>query len=114
MTDVFYGPRSRSNARALLASAEALELDPSVVRTTQGGYLVPSELIEHMESLAHIKEGEMYAPPGGEAPTRPNVNESKADWFEYAKAIGLAPVDETTKADLIDMVKTAEAEKESN
>lgn len=116
MTDVFYGPRSRSNARALLASAEALGLAASVVRTTMNGYLVPAALVESMESLSGIEEGKVYEVPSdeigleGEAPARPNVNDSKADWSRYATAIGLSPAEDVTKADLIDMVKTAEKE----
>jgi len=45
MTDeVYVVGRSRENARRLLAIARDLDLETSVVRTTDGGYLVPEDV----------------------------------------------------------------------
>lgn len=44
MSDEFVGGRSADTAVLLLAAAEELGLDPSVVRTTSDGYLVPAEV----------------------------------------------------------------------
>jgi topoisomerase IA-like protein len=44
MSDVEIEGRSRDNAILLLAAAEELDLDVSVVRTTTNGYIVPEEV----------------------------------------------------------------------
>jgi hypothetical protein len=112
MTDAFYGPRSRANAQALLEAARALGLDARVVRTTLSGYLVPEAVLAHMEGVLEIEEGTVYPEPV--APKRPQVTENKATWAAYATHLGLEVTEDTTKADLIDMVKTAEAGKEND
>lgn len=42
--DAFIEGRSPEKARELLAKAEAAGIDPGLVRTTSGGYLVPEEI----------------------------------------------------------------------
>ncbi len=46
MTDVYLEGRGADKAVLLLAAAEDLDLDPSVVRTTTKGYLVPEEVAD--------------------------------------------------------------------
>jgi topoisomerase IA-like protein len=50
MSDVEIEGRSRDQAILLLAAAEDLGLDASVVRTTTTGYLVPEEVAKQAES----------------------------------------------------------------
>lgn len=45
----FLAGRSRENARAALAAAEAAGFEPSSVRTQQGGYLLPEKALEFLE-----------------------------------------------------------------
>lgn len=40
----FFGPRSKENARRLLALADELDIDQRLIRTTSGGYLIPDEI----------------------------------------------------------------------
>lgn len=42
----FVEPRDVTTVRGLLTAAEALNIDPAVVRTQMGGYLAPSEVVE--------------------------------------------------------------------
>lgn len=44
--DAFVEPRDVETVRGLLAAAEALGLDPAVVRTQSGGYLAPAEVVD--------------------------------------------------------------------
>lgn len=108
MTDAFYGPRSRVNAAALLASAAAVGLDPRVVRTAPNGYLVPEEVLSHLNGLSDIKEGVTYP-----APERPRGNYGREKWAEYARLRGLEVADEDTRDDLIAKVDALD-EKEND
>lgn len=127
MADTSFGPRSRANARALLDAAESLGLHPGVIRTQVGGYLVPEEVAAIVLGVSEIEEGVNYdAPPAEttevpevpktvetvevEAPKRPAVNEPKDVWVTYATATGLSVPEDATKAEVIDLVKSAEAE----
>jgi len=49
MTDVHIEGRGRDKAVLLLAAAEDLGLDASVVRTTTNGYLVPEEIAKALD-----------------------------------------------------------------
>lgn len=119
MADVPYGPRSKANARALLDAAAELGLHPGVVRTQAGGYLVPEEVVAIVVGVQHIEENHEYEPPPApevtpeaavETPKRPAVNEPKDVWVNYATAINLTVAEDATKAEVIDLVKSAEAE----
>lgn len=130
MADEFYGPRSRANARALLAAAESLGLHPGVVRTQAGGYLVPHEVAEIVLGLQDIKpdteyEGEQKAeeqkvadgdtpeetkPEPVEETKRPSQADSKADWLAYAQSKGLDVTDDNTKAEIVKAVQDSEKE----
>lgn len=44
MNDIHIGEKSGDNAVLLLAAAENLDLDPSVVRTTSNGFSVPEDV----------------------------------------------------------------------
>lgn len=122
----FFGPRSRDHARLLLDAAAKIGVDQHLVKTTRGGYLVPQEVLDYINSLP--AEGEYVGPLDDKAddapseepkaePTepgldRPNVNESKALWLAYAQSVGLDVTDETSKADIIEAVKAAEKDTE--
>ena len=113
MADGFFGPRSREHARLLLDAAEKVGVDQRLIRTTNGGYLVPQEVLDFINDLP--KEGEVVEPKEeaeAETPSRPNVNEPKADWLAYAQHIGLDVSDETSKAEIIEAVKAAETTEE--
>ena len=45
----FVEPRDVETARGLIAAAESIGVDPAVVRTQQGGYLAPTEVVEAWE-----------------------------------------------------------------
>lgn len=47
--NAFVGPRSRDTARALIDAATEIGLDPQVVLTTTNGYLVPVEVVDHID-----------------------------------------------------------------
>lgn len=53
--EAFVEPRNVETVRGLLAAAEKLNLDPSVVRTQSGGYLAPAAVVEAF--LADSPEG---------------------------------------------------------
>jgi hypothetical protein len=44
LVEVPYGENAADTATLLLAAAEDLDLDQSVVKTSEGGFLVPSEV----------------------------------------------------------------------
>lgn len=134
MADEFYGPRSRANARALLAAAETLGLDPGVVRTQAGGYLAPHEVVEIVVGVQDIQpdteyegeetgteeqvadaqggteEGGVPGEPGTDDLKRPSQADSKADWLAYATAKSLNVTDDNTKAEIVKAVQDSEKE----
>lgn len=71
--------RSRERARQALAAAEAVGLEASVVRTTEGGYLVPEAVAQYIEGTW---KDEAEAPVEAESPTvgevQPPVEEKPA------------------------------------
>lgn len=46
----FVGPRSREMARKLIDAAGEVGLSPKVIKTTNGGYLVPVEVVDYLEA----------------------------------------------------------------
>lgn len=53
----FVAQRSRQNARVLLAAARRLGYPASVVRATDGGYVVPEQVAEEAHSELHAGPG---------------------------------------------------------
>lgn len=102
MSDGFYGPRSRENARLLVDAAASLGVDKRLIRTQAGGYLVPVEVLDFING-----EGEHEAEEKVEE-KRPSQADSKADWLAYAEGKGLSVTDENTKAEIVEAVKNAE------
>lgn len=47
----FVGPRSRETARKLIDAAGEVGLSAKVIKTTNGGYLVPTEVVDYLDSL---------------------------------------------------------------
>ena len=47
--ETFVQGKDPETARKLLAAAAALELEPLVVRTVTGGFVVPNEVWDHVE-----------------------------------------------------------------
>lgn len=107
--EVYVVGRSRENAQRLLKIAADLDLPVSLVRTTDGGYLVPEE-------IAAAYDGK----PAKAAAQEPEVAEeaaigdlSKAELVEMAEAHDLPT--SGTKADLIERIeqaRTTDSEKE--
>lgn len=107
------GPRSAENARTLLALAEGLGLDPGVVRTTIGGYIVP-------ESVGRKYEESLGAPPEENAVETEPEEDEKSDfpdesWHvntikKWAKDHGIDLGDATRKADLLAAIQAHEEE----
>lgn len=53
MTDnqtAFVGPLDKATARRLLAAADEIGVDPQSIATTNGGFLVPVEIVDHLDS----------------------------------------------------------------
>lgn len=76
----FFGPRSKENARRLLALADEIGIDQRLIRTTAGGYLIPDEIeaalvaeaiasqeVEESEIVADLKEAVAAVNAGTEA-----------------------------------------------
>lgn len=51
----FVKGQTKDNAQRLLGAAEGLGLDRSVIRVTSGGFEVPDEVIEALESIKEPK-----------------------------------------------------------
>ena len=51
----FIGGKTPENAQRALAAAEALGLDPSVVRTTLDGFVVPENVLDEYEGKGEKK-----------------------------------------------------------
>lgn len=120
MTDTFYGPRSRENARLLLDAAAELGYDPFVIRTTRGGYTAPQDVVEAVLGVADIEEGKNYPAPVEDAsegqddgedvtpPARPNNGASREDWKTYAESIGVEVVEDDKRDGIIVKVDAKE------
>jgi hypothetical protein len=113
--------KTPETARRLLAAAEALELDASVVRTTQGGFIVPTEVDEWTDTgpksepvaedetpegdAAEIEVDGEPVEPGEDGlvtlPTEPNKGWSHADLDAYADEHGIHLNAGLNKADKI-------------
>lgn len=115
MTDVFYGPRSRANARALLDAVKVLGLDARVVRTTLNGYFVPEEVVASLDNLSHIEEGIVYpvpeenTPPADEPVERPRGNFGREAWAAYyATKFGTDAPEDASRDDIKALVEAKE------
>jgi hypothetical protein len=64
--DAFVAGRSPEAARALLTAAVRLGLDPAVVRTTDGGYIVPEEVADELGNAPGVDVEVEVAEPGTE------------------------------------------------
>jgi hypothetical protein len=106
--EVYVVGRSRENAQRLLKIAADLDLPVSLVRTTDGGYLVPEE-------IAAAYDGKpAKAAQAPEAAEEAAIGDlSKAELVEMAEAHDLPT--SGTKADLIERIeqaRTTDSEKE--
>jgi hypothetical protein len=116
MASAFYGPRSRENARLLIDAANTLGIPVREVRTQNGGYSVPVEIVDYINrdldnEDAEDKGGtEAGGVPGDTDTKRPSQADSKADWLAYAESKSLDVTDENTKAEIVEAVKKAEEE----
>lgn len=80
MSDVEIEGRSRDTAVLLLAAAEDLGLDPSVVRTTTNGYVVPEEVAKKADGgdKAPAKKAAAKKAPAKKTPAKKAASKSKA------------------------------------
>lgn len=53
--ETFVNGKTRDNARALLASADALGIDRTCVVASRGGFIVPNAVYDHMVEAALIE-----------------------------------------------------------
>lgn len=111
MTDHYInGGNRRTLAVELLGAALALDLDPSVVRTTSKGFRVPAEVAEAAgyggpdDVDTPTPAPDDNAPPvtaddgstvedEGSAVERPKDTDNKDSWVDYAKALGATDED---------------------
>jgi hypothetical protein len=97
-SEAFVSGRSAAQARRLLDAAKDLDLDPRLVRTTDGGYIVPSEIVDHLEGPSEpvLEEPDLEgteqvpAEPDAESDAETPAEEVEADDAE-------TPEDEETK-----------------
>lgn len=111
--EAFVEPISGETARGLLAAAEELGLGPEAVRTQQGGFLAPAEVVEKWQEgdtgdaeITTRQDVETAAAEenaeAGKANEAPAASASKADWVAYAEANGYDASEDLTKAQLIE------------
>lgn len=100
MTNAFVGPRGQEQARRLVDAAEELGLDPQSVLTTNGGYLVPVEIVDHLdakEAEAEKAEAQKVADAAAalaakkEAEAKAEAEKAAADKAEADKTNARAP-----------------------
>ena len=120
----FVEPRDVETARGLIAAAEALEVDPALVRTQQGGYLAPVDVVtkwqedgELGDDVSVTEAPKPTAPDepalqstddGDAAPEAPAKSASKGDWVEYATTQGYDESEGLTQAQLIERYGASE------
>lgn len=115
MSDAFYGPRSRANARLLVESARTLGYPTSVVKTARAGYTVPQAVLDAALGVEHIQEGVEYPAPQIESPAPAGDVEkpkwpggSREAWALYAKSVGIEAPDGSTRDDIKNLVEAKE------
>jgi hypothetical protein len=84
--EVPYGDSATDTAVLLLAAAEELDLDPAVVKSQEGHFLVPEEVAEKAGVDYHGDEDEAAPEPPPEEP----VEETKAPAKPAAKKTAAA------------------------
>lgn len=116
----FVEPRNPDTARALLEAAESLDLEAGVVRTQQGGYIAPTEVVEKYQATVGDDAGEVTTSEqlaeaqAAEAKTAeagddvPAKSASKGDWVAYAASQGYDESEGLTKDELIERYGAAE------
>lgn len=130
----FFGPRSKENARRLLALADELGVDQTLIRTTAGGYLIPDEIeaalvaeaVEAQEAAETAPETEeitevtevteeasstpedVHEAEPAPAPERPAGNASREAWATYAASTGVTFPEEATRGEIIALVDEKE------
>lgn len=58
----FVKGQTRETAQALLAAADGLGLDRSSIKTVRGGFNVPDEILEALDSIEGIEEATEETP----------------------------------------------------
>lgn len=107
--EAFVEPRSVDTARGLLAAAEELGYGASVVRTQQGGYLAPVDVVEKWQE-GDTGDAEVTMPDEPEPTPEPEEESGppaesagKQEWFDYAVSQGFeGEYDSITKPQLIE------------
>ena len=120
----FVEPRNVDTVKGLLAAAKELDVDPSTVRTQQGGYLAPTDVVAKWQEGEVGDDVEVTEAPKPERADAPEVQDdgevadlqpeapaqsaSKADWEAYAAGQGYDPAEGLTKAELIERFGASE------
>jgi hypothetical protein len=109
----FVAGRSRANARAIIAAAQAAGVDTSLVRTTLDGYLAPEAAVKQFEGKNFEAPDEDAAEKveltGDDAPDETWKNAAIEDW---AKDHGVDLGDATKKADMLAAISDASTKEE--
>jgi len=103
----FVEPRDVETARGLIAAAESLDIDPAVVKTQQGGYLAPVEVVEAWEGgddtvVTTADDLATGGADGEEGDERPSKSSDKQSWVDFAKTQGYDEAEDLTKSQLIE------------
>lgn len=110
MTYVNIAGRSRETAEALLHAAEKVGLEPSVVRTTIRGYVVPVEVSDYYQRMVR-GETEAVEEPVEEGPSGEPSESWKNDEIKaWAEAQGVDLGGATKKADMLAAIQAADTE----
>lgn len=75
----FVAGRSQENARALLAAAGRAGYDAKVVKTTDGGYIVPAVVVDALADSPDVSD---ETPDKEDAPAAPPEETREADTFD--------------------------------
>lgn len=79
---VLISPKSKDNARKLLAAAEVAELPSRVVRAVRDGFLVPQEVADIFNGADEKPAAKKKAAPKTKAKAEPEADEPKKEGAE--------------------------------
>ncbi len=116
MTDIpdgygFVAGRSRENAKAILAAAEAAGVDVNLVRTVGDGYLAPEAAVKQFEGK-NFGASEEAEKSGLSDEASPDESWKNADIKAWAEDHGVDLGDASKKADMLAAISVADTKEE--
>jgi hypothetical protein len=117
MTDIpdgygFVAGRSRENAKAILAAAEAAGVDVNLVQTVADGYLAPEAAVTAYEGKNFDAPKEATDGKSGLSEDVPDESWKNADIKAWAEDHGVDLGDATKKADMLAAISVADTKEE--